>query len=113
MSGLPRTYLMADHDASSLWTDEPANAMVPLEQLPLSEQTKADLEAWSAQLSSVEDAVWAEDTPEHQAEGRRLWTLVRDELAGVYEVGYAVFDHPATADPEVGRKRILWDPAPA
>lgn len=111
-----RIYLMADYDSSSLWTDEPSHFMVSAERLPLTRGTADALAAWSAQcwefLEHDEDAAWrAEQAPLHDAEGVRLWRVVRQELGDEYEVGFAVFDAANPVSPGSGTKRIVWDPA--
>jgi hypothetical protein len=107
-----RVYLMTDYSSSSLWTDEPCHVMVPAEMLGLSAATAQALEAWSAELYEFlehdDDVDWlAAHASRHEAEGRRLWEVVRRELAGRCEVGYATFETD-----ERGRyvKRVVWDP---
>lgn len=111
----PRIYLMTDYSSSSLWTDEPFHCMVSLDGLPLSEQTKADLIAWSARDDEGLDAYLAGksyDPKPDLIEGRRLWSVVREELGTGYEVGLAFFD-PNPWDELSSTKRIIWDPAEA
>jgi hypothetical protein len=115
-----RLFLMPDYESSSVWgLDE---VMVPLEDLPLSDGTKRALEAWSAKLYDLMDAEdeglnTSAQEKAHDQEGRRLWKVVRDELGGGYEVGYALFDSdvpPPTGDPILDEgpwRRIVWDPA--
>ncbi|MDX6699060.1 MAG: hypothetical protein QOE65_2457 [Solirubrobacteraceae bacterium] len=110
---IQRVYLMTDYSSSSLWTDEPCHVMVPAETLGLSAPMAEALEAWSAELFEFleheDDPEWlAAHRPRHEAEGRRLWALVRTELAGRCEVGYATFG-PDDRGNHV--KRVVWDPA--
>lgn len=111
----PRIYLMTDVGSSSLWTDEPFHCMVPFDGLTLRAETKRALEAWSERDW---DALNAEDDGhdyDHEAdllEGLRLWQVVRNELAGTHEVGFAFFD-PDPWDELSSLKRIVWNPAEA
>jgi hypothetical protein len=88
-----RIYLMPDYTSSSVWTDEPHHGMVRLDVLPLSQETKRALEAWSEQLWDALDASMgagsAFDAGAHEAEGQRLWRQVRKELPAEFEVGIA------------------------
>jgi hypothetical protein len=102
---------MTDHCSSSLWTDEPAHHMVSLDGLPLTEQTKADLLAWSEMEVAALDAELFDGPPvdhaRYAAEGQRLWRVARDELGEAYEVGFAYFD-PHPEDEWRSIKRIEW-----
>ncbi len=49
------------------------------------------------------------DSAAFDAEGRRLWLQVREELGPDYEVGYAVSD-PDPNEPDRAIKRIIWSP---
>jgi hypothetical protein len=89
-----RLVLMADHGADPVW-DAESGAMLDLDTVPVSAATRTALRAWARTweplaLSDDDDAAaWAA----WDAEGRRLWAVVRAELAprGV-RVGYAVDD---------------------
>ena len=107
---LPRIYLMADYTSSSLWTDEPEHLMVSLDDLPLSEETKAALEGWSERLwVHLDHDSRLEEDAAHEAEGRRLWAAVRTQLADRYEVGYATFEPARVRDnPHEWQKSIVW-----
>ncbi len=96
-----RIYLMPDYGSSSLWTDEPSHCMVSLEGLRLLPATKAALEAWSERLwhflDAEENGINVDaDQAAHDAEGRRLWNEVREQLGPEIQVGFATFE----ADPE-------------
>lgn len=97
---------MPDYTSSSLWTDEPHHGMVRLDVLPLSEETKRALEAWSEQLWDALDAEIGRDSAfdqaAHEAEGQRLWREVRKELPADFDVGFAYLGR--------GGKRIEWEP---
>lgn len=115
-----RIYLMPDHTSSSLWCWDPdgdwSDAMVALDELPLTTETKKALEAWSAHLwLAVERPPTGDGRPFDQetfevsmeAEGERLLNVVRAELGDEYEVGYARFD-PVDARGLDHTKRIEW-----
>jgi len=109
-----RVYLMTDHHSSSLWTDEPVHGMVHPERLGVSDETTKALRAWSVMEERNLDA-WFDKSPPpfprdvYMAEGLRLWRVVREELAGECEVGFAFFD-PDPEDEYSSIKRIEWDP---
>jgi hypothetical protein len=108
---IERVYLMTDHSSSSLWAE---GFMVDPRELGVSEETTRALRAWSemeeqnfdAEVMNGEPAPFPIDV--YMAEGLRLWRIVREELAGRCEVGFAFFDeHP---DDVGSAKRIEWDP---
>lgn len=96
-----RLYLMTDHFSSSVWTDEPEHGMVPLDALPLDDETKQALEAWSPR------GEYELSTEDQRDEGLRLWHAVREQLGPDYEVGLATFEPTGPYDAD---KVVIWHP---
>jgi len=92
-----RIELLPDYSAHPLWTVEPGTSG-PLDprRLPLRPQTLARLLAWSDKYDAQLDLNDPVNSPfldgpelyEFEAEGIRLWLLLRGELSPDYEVGY-------------------------
>ena len=90
-----RLVMAADYLADPLWTREPngrTGAMVPLEQLPLSQATRARLRAWAARFDRLMDTGYEwPNAAEHRtwlADGRALHRIVCVELGAGYEVSF-------------------------
>ena len=88
---------MWDYNCWPLWRhrQEDVDNIDP-DTLPLSTVTKDRLEAWAAfpdaklDRNYPPDTVWTdEETAAHEAEGRALWRLLRNELGS----GFRVADH--------------------
>lgn len=119
-----RLYLMPDYGSTGLWWEQggmvdlgPTPIAMPLEDggvervgpLPLSDETKAALEAWVGQMYRWMEAEEGTGPPLDEAfdarfaaEEERLAKAIRAELPAEYDVGVARFD--------TGKKRIEWLP---
>jgi hypothetical protein len=85
-----RIVVMCDYTADPVWTAD-RQYMLDLDQLPLSDNTKAALRAWAQWYDTLlhRDFEWpAEEERAWTQESRRLWRVVADELGPDYEVGY-------------------------
>lgn len=82
--------LMCDYLAEPVWTAD-GRTSLDLSTLPLTPRTKQELRAWAARYDTLltRDFDWTEDEQRRfDAEGRRLWRVVSDELGSRFEVGY-------------------------
>jgi hypothetical protein len=86
-----RVLLMCDYYADPIWT-ESGGGMIALDRLPLGADTKQALRAWAESYDALADHGYEWPSPEYKrdfdAEGRRLWAIVRNELGPDFEVGY-------------------------
>lgn len=92
--------LMPDYGCSPLWASGGDVGNIELDSLPLRSTTRAALRAWA----NTFDGTLKKDDPRHSefrtkadadafdAEGRRLWGLLRRELAGTKIVYFSVRD---------------------
>lgn len=105
---LRRLLFMPDYDADPLW-DLATEAMVNLDQLPISDATRTLVREWAARWEAV---AWAEietadDVPADarialERVGRAAWQQVQRELGDDWQVGWASFpDH---------RRHVQWRP---
>lgn len=98
-----RIFLMPDYSADPVWA-ESDGAMLPIGDLGLSEAALLGLHMWADWFERTEprrdqqstrlryfNTEWEERA--YCQAGVRLWRLVREELAGRYEVGLAL-RHP-------------------
>ena len=96
-------YLMCDYGTQPVWWAE-NGVGGSVDELPLSAETRSQLLAWAARYESgaTDDREWASDREldEFEAEGIRLWGLVRSELGSEWRVGY---------HSEIEGRRV-WDP---
>lgn len=106
--GRKRLYLMPDYGSTGLWWEP--GGMVDPSSIPLSDETKAALDAWIGQMHRSLDAEEGIGPPLDEGFGaafaderERLATVIRAELPAEYDVGIARFD--------TGEKRIEWLPA--
>jgi hypothetical protein len=93
--------LMADYSADPIWNndrDDPdCGVMMELDELPVSCETQVRLRRWADMYELNDD--WMGERPadspwtpefaaKFEAEGRTLWTLLREELGPEWEVSY-------------------------
>jgi hypothetical protein len=96
-----RILIGADYDGVSV--SEPVGGSyraVDPATLPLSSQTGAQLQNWAAWY----DRGWttADEETRFDAEGRRLWVVVRSELGAAFDVGYFSVVLRRILEPEAG-----------
>ena len=105
-----RLVLMWDYAADPLWDNETGSSL-HLESLGLRTETCEALRAWVAHVDELnfasmdndDEPIADRELEDVDAEGRRLWAIVRQELSGSYVVGYAV-------DTKGDRVRVCWEP---
>lgn len=100
---------MCDYTADPFWTADGA-ALDQLDRYPLSAETISALRAWAAMYGGLadHDYEWPsrEALADFDAEGRRLWTVVRAELGPEYEIGY---HSELTGERYWGDRRMVYD----
>jgi hypothetical protein len=93
-----RIVLMCDYGADPLWSGE-GGEMLALEYVPLSDETRAALRRWADEWDALRPSYEPPppDDPRmvaHEAEGMRLWKIVREELGSDYLVGFREWANP-------------------
>lgn len=114
-----RLLFFPDHGADPVW-DLASEAMVPLESLPISDQLRESIRAWTLQWEKLASQQMEADdveagqqerpagpvTPEQWAanrrEGRAQWQRLQAELGGSWRVGWADFNED--------ERRVQWQP---
>lgn len=91
-----RIKLMADYECYPLWNMDGEVGDIDPMTLPLSPETRADLQAWAAMYDNILD--WddpaksgfkcSEDADLFESKGLELWQKLQGELADEYEVVY-------------------------
>jgi hypothetical protein len=89
--------LMADYGMTVLWGADPSRiGAIDPDQLPLTDELKADLRAWAEAYDKTlnqeypPNSGFASQTEEEQfdAEGLRLWRALQEQLGPDYRVIY-------------------------
>ena len=109
-------FFMPDYDADPLW-DAATEAMVSLDDLPVTAKTKQRVRAWALRWDELatqdleadygdtpelaHKAVPPETWAEHEREGRAAWLELQQDLGDTWRVGWVSFPG--------GRRHVQWE----